>query len=368
MTQESPAGTLSRLSASSLGVFRGHAAVEHGVTRNQLASLRASGVVERMLPDTYRMTVVAPSGEQSLRAALLWAGTEAIAAGRSAGEIYRLEGVRAPRPEIVVPRGTRLRSADVIVHRSGDRAALMVRSHRGLRVTGVEPTLVALAASLDNEAFEIACEDARRRRLTSVQALRSYLERFTGPGRPGFANLRKLLREIDPVHAARSTLEVKTRRLLVANGLTDFVREFPLQWRGRTYRFDFAFERRRTILETNGRRWHDDPNDYEPDNEKWSVPGRHGYRIVFATWNKVTHDPDRLLAEVAATLAASDAGVNAPRAGAAVAGVRSEEGAPHPPTTTDTRGRADRARARGARASGRRFPAALPSARSSRRA
>jgi very-short-patch-repair endonuclease len=112
------------------------------------------------------------------------------------------------------------------------------------------------------------------------------------------------LDHVDPVHAARSTLEVKTRRLLVAAGFTDFVREFPLEWHGRTYRFDFAFERRRTILETNGRRWHDDPNDYEHDNEKWSVPGRHGYRIVFATWDKVTVDPGHLLRELATTLAA----------------------------------------------------------------
>jgi hypothetical protein len=59
----------------------------------------------------------------------------------------------------------------------------------------------------------------------------------------------------------------------------------------------------RTILETNGRRWHDDATDYERDNEKWSVPGRHGYRIVFATWDKVTRTPTVLLDELVATLA-----------------------------------------------------------------
>jgi hypothetical protein len=62
-------------------------------------------------------------------------------------------------------------------------------------------------------------------------------------------------------------------------------------------------EQTRTILETNGRRWHDDPADYEHDNEKWSVPGRHGYRIVFATWEKVTQNADALLHELEATLA-----------------------------------------------------------------
>lgn len=76
-------------------------------------------------------------------------------------------------------------------------------------------------------------------------------------------------------------------------------------WKGRTYHHDVAFESRRTILETNGRRWHDDPRDYQHDNEKWSVPARYGYRIVFATWAKVTQSPEQLLAELAAALGAS---------------------------------------------------------------
>lgn len=302
LVQESSIGKLAQLSEHSCGVFRGIAAVERGVSRNQLSAFLAGGAIERLLPDTYRFTAVPRSSEQSLRAALLWAGDSALAAGRSAGELSRLEGVQANAPEIVVPRGSRVRSASVIVHRSTNMAALMPRRVGGLRVTGVEPTLVALGASLDNEPFEIACEDARRRRLTTVPALRAYVDRFGRKGAPGFATLRTLLAELDPTHPARSTLEVKTRCLLVANGFTDFVREFPLEWEGRTYRFDFGFERRGAILETNGRRWHDDPNDFERDNEKWSVPGRHGYRIVFATWAKVTKQPDALLKELEAAL------------------------------------------------------------------
>jgi very-short-patch-repair endonuclease len=192
----------------------------------------------------------------------------------------------------------------VIVHHRDDTAALMVRRHRGLRVTGVEATLVALANALEGEAFEIACEDARRRRLTTVPALRTYLTRFGRRGLPGLCGMRELLDELDPNYPARSTLEVKTRRLLVAAGLADFTREFPLEWDGRVHRFDFAFEATQTILETNGRRWHDDATDYEHDNEKWSLPGRHGYRIVFATWEKVVREPAKLLSELAATLVA----------------------------------------------------------------
>jgi very-short-patch-repair endonuclease len=275
-----------------------------GVTRKQLDGLVKVGIIARELPDTYRMTAVAPSNGQRLRAALLWAGDGAAGAVRSAGEVYRLDGISAAKPEINIPRSRRLRSPLVIVHQPTNEAATMVRAYRGMRVTGVEATLTALAHALDGESFEIACEDARRRQLTSVAALRSYLRRFARQGVPGTVAMRTLLDDLDPVHAARSALEVKPRRLLVANDVRDFVREFPLVWQGRRYLYDFGFPGRRTILETNGRRWHDDPNDYEHDHEKWSVPGRLGYRIVFATWDKVTERPEGLLAEITATLAA----------------------------------------------------------------
>jgi very-short-patch-repair endonuclease len=297
-------GRLSRLSRADLGVFRGRAAVEAGISRKRLVGYLRAGVIERVLPDTYRMTAVAPTREQFLRAALLWAGDDSAAADRSAGVVYRLEGVTTADPEIVVPATNRVRHPDVRVHRVRDGRALMVRTHRGFRVTGVEATLVALAASLDGEAFEIACEDARRRRLTSVGALRAYLDRFGTRGMPGITATRQLLDELDPVHPSKSTLEVKMRRLLVVHGFTDFVREFPLTGNGRTRFYDFAFQRQRVILETNGRRWHDDPIDYEDDHDKWSIPGRLGYRLVFATWDKVTQHPDELLRELTVTLAA----------------------------------------------------------------
>ena len=87
---------------------------------------------------------------------------------------------------------------------------------------------------------------------------------------------------VGPRHPARSVLEVKARRLLCDHGLGDHVREFPLASEGRRYLYDFASPNARSILETNGRRWHDDPASYEHDHEQWSVPGRLGFRIVFA--------------------------------------------------------------------------------------
>lgn len=310
MAHESPLARVARLSAANLGVFRGHDAVEHGLSRKQLSVLKDAGVITRVHPDTYRIESVAQSNEQHLRAALAWAGDQAAAAGRSAGEVYRLEGVRASKPEIVAPRKSRSRAPSILLHHSDQRSALMIRGERGIPITGIEPTLLWLAHSLDAEDLEIACEDARRRHLTSIPALNAYLNRWARRGRPGVAAMRRLLAELDPNWPARSVLEVKTRRLLMAHGMTNFAREFPLDWKGRTYSFDFAFLDEHVILEVNGRKWHDDPNDYERDNEKWSVPGRHGFRIVFATWAKVVEKPTALLEELEATLTRPDAGAS----------------------------------------------------------
>jgi very-short-patch-repair endonuclease len=259
-------------------------------------------VIERVFPDTYRLTATTSSHDQRLCAALLWAGEEAVGDRRSAATLYGLEGVRVEKPQIIVPTTIRRRSERVDIRYYEDRRSLMVRRIRGLPVTGVEATLLALARDLDGVALEVAFEDARRRRLTSLAAMQAHLDRFGMSGRTGVAALRQLLRDLDPKHPSRSTLEVLTRRLLVSHGITRFTREFPLTWMGRTYRFDFGFESRRTILETNGRRWHDDPTDYESDHEKWSVPGRHGYFLVLATCDKVTRRPHEFLAELVATL------------------------------------------------------------------
>jgi very-short-patch-repair endonuclease len=302
--QSQVVAVVSELAAGESGVFRGRDAEARGVERKQIAALVDAGIAVRVLPNTYRLASVAPTSAQRLRAALLWAGDDAAAACRSAGEWMCLEGVRAPKPEIVVPRGRTRRSDQVVVSAASDPGSLMIRTVRGLRVTGVEATLVRLAHVLDDEALEVAYEDARRRQLTSIPVMKAYLARHARAGQRGLASIGSVTAQLDPAHPSRSTLEVKTRRLLTANGLTDFVREHPLAWGGRPYLFDFAFLARRTILETNGRRWHDDTNDYEFDHEKWSVPGRHGFRLVLATWQKVTKRPEALLDELTATLAA----------------------------------------------------------------
>ena len=147
--------------------------------------------------------------------------------GAFRGTAYELQGVRQARPEIAVDRRRRGRHPGVDAITSRDAASLMIRLHRGVRLTGPEATLVRLAQLLDDRRSRSRARTRRRRRLTSVPALRAYVDRWGASGRPGVNATRALLAELDPVHAARSTLEMKTRRLLVDTGYGGFIREIP---------------------------------------------------------------------------------------------------------------------------------------------
>ena len=159
-------------------MFRTEDARELGIPAKQLWAMQRDGLVVRVHPGVYRLTAVSATAVQQLRVALAWAGPDAAAAGRSAGALYRLEGVTSPTPEIVVPESKRARRPSIVVHHSRDRRALMIRVVDGIPTTGVEATLLLLAHLVDQETLEVVCEDARRRRLTSLPALHAYLDRW----------------------------------------------------------------------------------------------------------------------------------------------------------------------------------------------
>ena len=89
----------------------------------------------------------------------------------------------------------------------------------------------------------------------------------------------------------------RARRLLVANGITDFVREFPLTWNGVIYHYDFTFASRRTILRTVAAGTTTLATT-SSTRKSGGRPGRLGHRIVFATWGKVTTRPEALRHEL----------------------------------------------------------------------
>ncbi|HEY1739094.1 MAG TPA: hypothetical protein VGI86_10305 [Acidimicrobiia bacterium] len=303
MSKERSDVALARVAKRQHGAFSRAQAAESGLTEPQIQGRIRRDAWVGVMPGVYRVAGTPESKRLQLTASLLWAGSSAVIFGRAAAEQWPMV-VTAPKPEIVVPIAVKLRSDKVIVHRSDDRAALQVCRRNGFPVTSAAATLVALAASVAARALESAFESARRNRIVTVSSMRRYLDVYGRRGVRGAATMRALVDAVDPQAPSRSDLEVLTRQLLAAHKITGFVREYEMRWKGKPYFFDFAFLQQRVILETNSRKWHTDPLDYEPHNEKWSVPARYGWRIVFATWDKVLKHPDALIEELMVALAA----------------------------------------------------------------
>ncbi|HEY1739105.1 MAG TPA: type IV toxin-antitoxin system AbiEi family antitoxin domain-containing protein [Acidimicrobiia bacterium] len=305
MAQERADIALARLARRQFGTFSREQALELGLTTKQVDHRVATKRWARVLPGVYRHAGTPPTETLVSTAALLWAGATAVIAGVPAAREWGITDLVPGRADIAVPRGERIRGNQLVRVRHTDNvASLQAQRRNGLPVTSVAATLLMLAAEVGTATLEDAFESARRQRLVTTSSTRRYLDVHARQGVRGAKALRTLVDAVDPHAPSRSKLEVLTRQLLEAHGLSGFVREYPMSWNGRRYLFDFAFPAQRVILETNGRRWHDDPSDYERDNEKWSVPGRLGWRIVFATWDKVLRSPEELLAELRAALAA----------------------------------------------------------------
>ncbi len=184
MPRERAVAERSQLCATTNSVLRGAETVRRGVSRTQLGILAKADVIERVVPDTYRMTAVPASSEQGPRAALSGAGSGSMARGASAASVCGLDGVEATEPAAALGRNQHRRIDGITIARPTDRRALMPRTRRGFRVTGVEATLVALASVLDGGALETACEDARRKGLTSMPAHLACTNQSGKRGRP----------------------------------------------------------------------------------------------------------------------------------------------------------------------------------------
>ena len=191
-------------------------------------------------------------------------------------------------------RPARARHERAVIHHRRDRRSLMIRHVPGS--AGDRCRSDARCARGELDARRSRSRVRTRGAVGSRRCPRCGVPRpLRRRGRPGVAPMRALLDQLDPKHPgtldARGDHPPPPRRPR-HHRLRPRV---PARLERTNLPLRLRVPRQRTILETNGRRWHDDPADYEDDHEKWSVPGRHDYRIVFATWDKVTKRPTDLL-------------------------------------------------------------------------
>jgi very-short-patch-repair endonuclease len=281
------------------GVFTHRDARTAGLTQRQIEHRLGAGLWVIELPGVFRYTATPRSANVVRRAALAWAGNGSVLSHRSAGAIWRLEGVDDSGIPSLTVLGTRHPRCDAIeVHRTLHLPRSSWSERDGLRVTRPPRTIIDLAACLDDESLEIAFDSARRQRLITPHVVAAMLTQLGGRGRPGAARLRRLLAATTGTQPAESVLEVKVARRLREAHFPPPVRQFDVLVFGRRYRLDFAWPELHVALESDGRAFH----DFQGDRTRWRHLSASGWLVIPVTWNDVTSDWRRVVGEVTAAL------------------------------------------------------------------
>jgi very-short-patch-repair endonuclease len=300
-----------------------------GVTRAAMTRAVADGAVVRVrrnvyaqaaLPGLPRFVVtddgVALAYVAHVRAALLSLGDAASACGRTAAALYGW-------PLLVEPA----RTIDLAVSHGRSRVAArgvrafqrrsVVRERRrvlagtaAIWLTTPVQTVIDCATSRPLLEAVVVCDSALRARDVTIDELVPAAMRLRGVR--DAARVRAVLAFCDA--RSESVLESVLRVQLLLAGIDGFVpqkvlRDLP----GQHVRVDFCFQDAGLVVEVDGRRWHQEPaKDQARDNALAAL----GWRVLRYTWADVVHEPQRVVAEVRAAVAAGTASFHLAKDGA----------------------------------------------------
>lgn len=288
------------------GLISRSRARELGVTDRQIDGRVRARQWRRVLPTVFADCSALRTAEQRLAAAVLWAGPRAVASHLSAAWLWGLLD-RAPDRPWVTTGERRAAMPGVHVAFSRDVTRLRCVEHRGIRCTTQPRTICDCAAVLSPAALERALDRA----VAAHKDIISTLEQQLAPGgdlqgRRGADRLRRAMSAggYGGSHT-RTPLESSMRRALLAAGVDGLIHEHTLVLEGITWSLDFSRPDLRIAWEAQSDAYHSSPEAQRRDARKANALGRAGWTARFYTHHQLTHERERVVAEMAADYAAA---------------------------------------------------------------
>jgi very-short-patch-repair endonuclease len=231
-------------------------------------------------------------------AAYLAAGEPAVLSGPSAARVYGI-AIDDVEPCITVPRSRHLTLPGVtqLRGRVDDNEAVLID---GALVTIKSRTAVDCLRLLPPDAALAFLDRALQQRWISAESLAR--RAATGDQLRGIAQLKELAREA--ATGTHSEAERRTAALFSEHGIRGWGANFEVRVNGSLLAVvDFAFPVIRLAIEVDGRAWHVDRDRFQRDRERQNSLVNAGWTVLRFTWEDVTEDPARVVAEVNDALA-----------------------------------------------------------------
>jgi very-short-patch-repair endonuclease len=158
-------------------------------------------------------------------------------------------------------------------------------------------TLFDIAAVFDEGPLIRVVHDALRRGLTTTERLMRTLSQDLS-GRPGIAELRRILRE-----GLDSFLERRLKEHLDASSFRHYVPQHEVLTHKGQFFIDFAFVQELLAVEADGFAFHSDPLAFQRDRVKWRELQKLGWTVLPFTYEEIRFNPQEVINDIAAALA-----------------------------------------------------------------
>ncbi len=273
------------------------------LTPRQLERRVASGRLERVRPQVYRVAGAPETWEQTVLGACLAAGDGAFASHTTAAALWALAGLEAPGAvEVTTPTRRRRRIEGVVVHDTQVLGRRHVTSRDAIPVSSPARTLCDLTWRSSPEAVERALDDALRRELTTLRTLRATYLDLAGPGRRRCTVMRTLLDArlpgLDPGDSPR---ELDLLGWIVAAGLPRPAQQHRVRLGRRSCRIGLAYPELMIAIEYEAWDGHRSRRSFAADRARQNELEIRGWLVLRFTASSTREDV------VAAVRAAIDA-------------------------------------------------------------
>lgn len=291
-----------RILAEQHGVISRKQALAAGLGIKAIESRVSSGRWRSLHPGVYAPALVPDSWYRNLMAAVLSGGEAAFASHRSAGLLWRLEGIERGAVELSITSGRHIKGA--LVHRRSRSDAPRVVPKDGIPVSDIDRTLIDLAAVSSPARVGLALDEALRRGQTSLERLTERLDSLNSKGRRGAAALRRHIDQRDETDSTvESRLEASLLGLLRASGLPVPLPQYAVIVDGEVVaRLDFAYPSVRLGIETDGYRWHGGRDRWARDMRRENRLKLLGWTILRFSWDDMRRRPQIVADQIEAAL------------------------------------------------------------------
>jgi hypothetical protein len=200
-----------------------------GLTDRQIAYRLATGEWAKTAPSVFRHSTWPVTYEQRVLAACLGLD-HAAGSHATAGRLHVLDGIRAGRVHVSVPRGFATRSPLATVHQATHLFVPDVVNVGPIPVTSVARTVVDLAAVLPESRLTSLVDHVLVRRRTTIDEIGEAMVRAEdAPGRAGARRLIAVLDAWTPGKALPdSEPEMELVRAIQERGLPEPDRQVPI--------------------------------------------------------------------------------------------------------------------------------------------